>query len=101
MAHTGGSLFLQDNPQAAFRSFLPGLSRPVRRQFGRQFGDVYGEYLGALGQESRKTGQLPELQFTDFLQDFPFLQRFYGQSPQQRGFFPSSIVPKTRTLNLF
>lgn len=96
-----GQQFLEGTPQAAFMSFLPRLTRPMRRYFGRQYGDIYGQYMGALGKEAQRTGQLPTLQFMDFLRDYNFEQQFGGLAPQQRGFFPSQLTPRARWLTGF
>lgn len=93
------SRFLEATPQAAYMSFLPSLTRPMQRYFGRQFGDVYGQYMGALGQEAQRTGTLPQLPFMDFLGRYDFGQQYGGLSPQQRGFFPSRFAPRTRFLS--
>ena len=96
---TQAQQFLEATPQAAYMSFLPQLNRPMQRYFGRQFGDVYGQYMGALGQEVQERGELPQLKFMDFLKGYDFPQQFYGMAPQQRGFFPSRFAPRTRFLN--
>jgi len=91
--------FLEATPQAAYMSFLPQLNRPMKRYFGGQFGDIYGEYMGALGQEAQTMDRLPKMQFMDFLDRYPFMQEFGGLAPQQRGFYPSRYAPRTRWLN--
>lgn len=96
-----GQQFLQETPQAAFMSFLPQLNRPMRRYFGREFGDIYGEYQGALGQEAQATGQLPQMQFMDFLSAYPFIQRYFGLSPYERGADFSRLAPRTRFLTTY
>ena len=96
-----GQQFLQETPQAAFMSFLPQLNRPMRRYFGQRYGDIYGEYQGALGQEAQTTGQLPTMQFMDFLSAYPFLQKYFGTAPQERGEYPNQFSPRTRFLTTY
>lgn len=98
MALNAGQKFLKGTPQAAYMSFLSQLNMPMRRYYGGQYGDVYGEYMGALGQEAQATGGLPELQFMDFLKNYNFGQKYGGLAPQQRGMFPSRLAPRTRFL---
>jgi len=93
----GAQQFLKETPRAAYMSFLPELTRPMQRHFGRNYQDIYGQYLGAIGQEAQM-GQLPQLQFTDFLKNYGFEQQYGGLSPQQRGSYPSRLAPRTRFL---
>lgn len=92
------SSFLESQPQAQYALRMLGLGRPVRRQF--DFNTVYNEYLGRLGQMQQPGQPIPDLKFEDFLNEYPFMQQYQALSPQQRGFYPGSMVGRSaRFLN--
>jgi len=102
---------LEESPQAAFQSAIPfgggfsTLTQPQRRQrdyWSNQFSDIYNEYLGQQGQAMRTLSSGRELptgytgNFTDFLQNMPFTQRYGALTPQQKGTGIRSFSPTTR-----
>lgn len=94
--------FLEDRPEAGFFSFQDQFGRaPAQRQFfQRQFGDIQNEFLGLLGEQIRG-GDVPNLRFLDFLEDFDFSKRFRQLPPSQRGGtagFQRLFSPRTRSL---
>lgn len=81
--------YLASNPQAAYAGAIPtGGGSRQNQYWGRNFGNVYNEYLGNVAR-----GQ-PELQFTSFLENYPWLQKYYGMSPQQRGDYSGNLTPR-------
>ena len=88
--------FLEEEPRAAFFGTLgqKGLmSSPNRR---KQDEDIYSgamtEFYGKLGEQILGGGE-PTMTFTDFLQDFPFTDRFAQlgrQYSQQSRYRPST-----------
>jgi hypothetical protein len=89
--------------RAAYFSFGPqfGQAPSQRRYYENSFDRIQNEYLGALGQQAR-SGEAPSLRFGDFLEDFPFTQRYLSQPPSQRGGnFSSRYTPRTRFIRPF
>tara|TARA_R100000234_G_scaffold24292_3_gene13993 strand:- start:170 stop:487 length:318 start_codon:yes stop_codon:yes gene_type:complete len=92
--------FLEDEPRAAFFGTLrtqPGFrDTPGER---RQAQDIYqsalSDFYGQLGQDIL-SGQTPNMTFTDFLQDFPFTERFAQMGRQYNQL--SRYRPRTRFL---
>ena len=91
--------FLENVPQAGYFSLDQpyGKSPRQRRCFQNQYQDVQNEYIGQLGRQIR-SGQLPTLQWTDFLEKFPFSERYAAMPPQYRGDFPRQFSSPTRFL---
>jgi len=91
--------FLEEDPgtRAGYFSFQDrfGQSPTQRNWFENQFSNIRNEFLGTLGQQIRQ-GQTPNAQFTDFLQAFPFSQRFSALPPSMRGAATSRFAPQTR-----
>ena len=93
---TIGTSFLGDNPQAAFMSAIPRMFGQGQRRFlSDRYSDIYGDFQGALGEQARGGG-LPTLNFTDYLRSMPWLNYYYGFSPQQRGEGQSRFAPQLR-----
>ncbi len=76
--------WLEDTPSAAYQSSIPSGSPSFTDYWKKQQGSMWGEYQGALGKQVL-AGQPPSLQFTDFLRNYPWTQRWMGMSPSQRG----------------
>ncbi len=95
--------FLEEGPggpEAAFFSFQDqfGGSPAQQRFFSGQFPQIQQEFLGQLGQQIRQGGQ-PSGTFVNFLENFPFTQRFAGLTPFERGGARrSQFAPRTRSL---
>tara|TARA_R100000231_G_scaffold66569_1_gene53331 strand:+ start:18237 stop:18596 length:360 start_codon:yes stop_codon:yes gene_type:complete len=92
------SRFLDANPQATFFGTLPRNMTPVQRQAS---GDVYNQaiqdYYGELGRRIQQ-GQAPTLQFQQYLQEFPYTQRFAQATQRSRDMARQRISPRTRRL---
>ena len=67
----------------------------VKKYFQGQFSNIQNQYMGQLGQMIQG-GQAPSLEFTDFLSQFPWQQKFQELSPQERGQDTSRFNPFTR-----
>ena len=91
--------FLDDVPQAGYFALDQpyGKSPKQRRFFQNQFQNLQNEYIGDLGRQIQ-SGQLPTLQWTDFLEKFPFSERYAAMPPQYRGDFPRQFSSPTRFL---
>ena len=92
------SRFLDSQPQATFYSTLPTDMNPVQRQAS---GDVYNQaiqdYYGELGRRIRQ-GQAPTMQFQEYLEQFPYTQRFSQATQRSRDMARQRISPRTRRL---
>ena len=90
--------WLEDNPEAAYMARITGMTDPLRGFYSNMFSPIYGEYLGALGQEAM-TGEVPSLGFGGFLGRYPFMSRFMGDTALSRTRAASRIAPRARHLN--
>ena len=93
-----GSGWLKANPQAQYQQAISGLSMPMQNWFGPRYGTFYNEYMAELAKQAQ-TGALPTMQFGDFLAGIDWINRYYSNSPYQRGSNPSRLAPRTRWLN--
>ena len=92
------SAFLADNPGMLFQAM-----RPQALSYGSNFldywrgqqGNVWGDYLGLLGKEALG-GNVPNLSYQSFLGNYPWLQRWFQMSPEERGERPSLFAPRLR-----
>jgi len=88
--------FLEDQPEAGYFSYQNQWRTPnAKKYFQSQFSNIQNQYLGQLGQQIRGGGE-PNLQFTDFLAQYPWMQQYQSQTPQQRGQDSSRYNPWTR-----
>lgn len=93
--------FLEDEPRAAFFGTLrtqPGFrDTPAQR---RQAQDIYqsalSDFYGQLGENILSGDTSGDLTFTDFLQEFPFTERFAQMGRQYNQL--SRYRPRTRFL---
>ena len=77
--------WLEEQPQAAHGAFRPQTgSRNFMDYWRGQQGNVRGDYMGQLGQMA-SGGQPPSLNWTDYLQNYPFMAEWMRMSPGQRG----------------
>jgi hypothetical protein len=88
--------FLEDSPDILFQALRPmrGSSSFVNYWRARQ-GDVFRDYLGGLGRQAL-SGVTPSGTQTQFLQNYPFLQRFNELGPSARGTQTSRFNPRVR-----
>ncbi len=88
--------FLNEQPEAGYYSYQNQWKTPnAKKYFQGQFSNIQNQYMGQLGQMIRG-GQAPTLQFTDFLSQFPWQQKFQELSPQERGQDLGRFNPFTR-----
>lgn len=98
---SNGSNFWQDYvlpyaPQAAYYSAAPfgggttqaspfgGGSSPAAQQYwSGQYGNVYNQFMGELGRSYRQ-GEEPTMSFVDYLDQYPFTERYTALGPQMR-----------------
>jgi len=95
---TALSSFLGDNPQAVFQSRMARSTPQFGRFWGNRYNDIYGQYMGQQAQQAQM-GQMPSGDFNSFLEQYPWLDKFYSYSPYQRGLSMNRMAPTTRFLN--
>lgn len=94
-----GSTILESTPESAFYSAAPfgdtGFSPMAQQYWAGQYGNIQNQYLGELGRAARNQKDGPS--FVDFLEDYPFTQRYTAMSPALRpgGSF-RRFAPSTR-----
>ena len=101
---------LEEAPEAAYYSAAPfgsgstagspwgGGSSPMSQQYwSGQYGNVRNQYLGQIGR-SLRAGQEPSMSFTDYLEQFPWTQRYTALGPSMRpgGRSSSRFAPSAR-----
>ena len=87
----------EENWPAAYGGFLQkqkGTPSFLDYWKGQQ-GNVWNQYMGQLGQMALG-GQAPSLNFTDYLEDYPWLKNWQALSPSQRGEYPSQYMSSLR-----
>ena len=90
------SQWLNESPDILYAAMRPQQGSPNFLNYWRsQQGSNYEDYLGRLGRMALG-GQDPTLQYSDFLQGYPFLQRWAGMSPGERGEQPQRFSPRLR-----
>ena len=72
-----------------------GTSPAAKRYFQGQFQNVYNEYLGQQGR-ALQGGQIPAQTFSQFLDQFPFTQRYSALPPEMSGRGISGFAPKVK-----
>ena len=102
--------WLEANPEAAFYSAAPfglgsytagnpfggttygeagqpgaagGFSPAAQTYWAGQYGNIQNQYLGELGRAMRR-GESDAPSFVDYLEDYPFTQRYTAMSPAMR-----------------
>ena len=106
MLGLGGTFegYLQDFPKRTYFSYQDepgggfGRSPNQRRYYQKSFDRIYNQFLGTLGTAARQgiTPNQPGAQWTDFLEAFPFTERYASLPPQLRGTSSSRFAPFTR-----
>jgi hypothetical protein len=66
-----------------------------RRYFQGQFQNIYNDFLGAQGR-ALQGGQLPSQTFTQFLEQYPFTQRYAALPPELAGRSLGSFAPRVQ-----
>ena len=72
-----------------------GTSPASRRYFQGQFQNIYNDFLGQQG-GALQGGQLPSQTFTQFLQQYPFTQRYAALPPELTGRTLGSFAPRVQ-----
>ena len=72
-----------------------GTSPAARRYFQGQFQNIYDEFLGQQGR-ALQGGQMPGQNFQQFLQEFPFTQRYSALPPEMTGRTLGSFAPRVQ-----
>lgn len=72
-----------------------GTSPATKRYFQGQFQNIYNEFLGKQGR-ALQGGQLPSQSFTQFLEQFPFTQRYTALPPEMSGRGISGFAPRVQ-----
>ena len=87
---------LNEDPRMAYFSFQNQFGRsPKQREFFEGFfPQAQDEFSGVLGQRLRQ-GNLDPFQFTDFLGNFDFNDRFQSLPPSMRGGLSGRFSPPT------
>lgn len=100
---------LEYEPQAAYFSAAPfggratsvspfggGYGAPAQRYWSGQYSNVMNQFLGQAGRRMR-AGESPEsLSFTDYLEQYPWTERYSSISPLLRDRQTSRFNPATR-----
>jgi hypothetical protein len=95
-------------PQAAYYSAAPfgagastgspfgeGYAPAAQQYWSGQYGNVMNQYMGSMGR-SMRAGQEPEMSFVDYLEQYPWTQRYTALSPAMRpGGSTSRFAPGT------
>ncbi len=88
--------YLGGNPSIAYQGAISFLPEYMRRFLTSRYGDIYSQYEGELGRQAQQG--LPTLTFDEYIQKIPWLQRYQGYSPFQRGENQSMYAPPARYL---
>ena len=72
-----------------------GTSPASRRFFQGQFQNIYNDFLVAQGR-ALQGGQLPSQTFTQFLQQYPFTQRYAALPPELTGRTLGAFAPRVQ-----
>jgi len=114
MPINNGSNFWQDyilpyEPQVAYYSAAPfgggttqaspfgeGFSPAAQQYWSGQYGNVYNQFMGDVGRSYRR-GEEPAMSFVDYLDQYPFTERYTALGPQMRpGSRTARFSPATR-----
>lgn len=88
--------WLNEFPEAAYGAYRPQTgSRSFLDYWKGQQGNVYNDWWERMGSMAR-LGQPPNLEFPDFLQGYPWMQRWWELSPSERGERPTLFAPNVR-----
>jgi len=84
--------WLEDFPSALYGASIPKGTPSFQDYWQKQLSKVTGEYGTALGRQVM-SGQPPSLNFSEFLQSYPWQQNWYNMSPSQRGLNTGRMAP--------
>ena len=92
--------WLEETPDVLYGAMRPwqlgaGRGYNFLDYFRGQQGNIYGDYLASLGRTALG-GEAPTQTYGGYLEGFPWLQRYLGLSPEQRGEQPSRFAPTLR-----
>ena len=88
------SYWLEDTPEALYGAMTPTTSPMQQKYWGSQYGNVWQDYMSKLGKMALG-GSPPNLNFSSFLQSYPFQEYWSQMSPSQRG-VNTSLYPSYR-----
>ena len=99
------STMLETDPQLAYMGAASSqpyrgtgpMQQRAREYWTDQYKDVYGQFQGVRANELRQRKDPSQwTTFTDYLESFPFTQRYSALTPYQRGEGISRFAPSTR-----
>lgn len=80
--------YLEDRPEAGYFSFQDQWRTPnARKYFQSQFSNIQNQYLGQLGQWVKAGSVGQPQQFSQFLSQFPWQQKFQEERTQDTSRF--------------
>ena len=92
------SAFLEEYPNVlyeAMRPSAPSAGYNFMDYWRRQQNAIWQEYQGFLG-KGMIAGQAPNMSYQSFLGNYPWLQRYLGLAPEERGERASLFSPRLR-----
>ena len=79
---------LEATPSLAYFSASPfsdNTSQAQQQYWQGQYGNVQSQYMGELGRRMKATnGEDPSLRFVDYLEEYPWTERYTSMSPRLR-----------------
>lgn len=96
---------LEMEPQTAYMGAVGRMpyygTSPMRQRaqdyWGSQYSDIYNQYLGVRGNELAQRKDPSQMtSFMDYLEQYPFTQRYSSLTPYQKGTGTSRFAPSTR-----
>ena len=70
---------------------MMGMTPAMKNYWQNMYGNVYGQYLGALGQQAM-SGQDPNLKWLDSLNNYGWAKNYYNAPKSQTGLY----APRSR-----
>ena len=90
--------FVYDDSEQAYSTFRPQRGPRSFMDYWRSRGSqVEDEYRGLIGQMALR-GEAPNLEYGDFLRDYPWLSRWMDLAPNERGEDNRRFNPSMRYL---
>ena len=87
--------WLEETPRALYGAMLPTGTPSFTDYWKSQYGNVYGDYMKRLG-EMALGGQVPSLDYSSYLSQYPWMRYWQNLAPSQRGEYPSRFAPGLR-----
>ena len=105
----GHADILKESPEYAYYSYGSEWGSPAQTQYYQnQFQNIYNQYLGTLGKElrlgatgtegSKSLADIGSMQFSDYLGNYDWTDRYTALPPSQRGEYTSQYNPRTRQI---